>query len=273
MDQFDGKFAVVTGAGSGIGRALAKRCAGEGMRVALADLQEGRLRALAARLEAEGAQVLACTLDVADEDAVGAFARQCADVFGAPDLLFNNAGILRVGETWSHSAADWQNILSINVMGVVNSLNAFLPDMLAAGKPAHIVNTGSVGSLVAAPGMAQYTAAKMAVRGITECLAYDLALREAPIDVSLLCPGPVLTAIGDSLLGLESPDEETDPADHPMAGQPDFITPDDCADRVFKAIVERRFWIFPQPFNAYLGRQSQAVVAGENPVYQEVVFD
>jgi len=273
MDQFNGKLAVVTGAGSGIGRALARRCASEGMRVALADLQEGKLSTLASRLEAGGTQVLARTLDVADAQAVADFARQCADAFGTPDLLFNNAGILRVGEAWSHPVEDWQTILSINVMGVVNGLNAFLPGMLEAGKPAHIVNTGSVGSLVAAPGMAQYTAAKMAVRGITECLAYDLALRAAPIDVSLLCPGPVLTSIGDDLLGLASPDEEVDPAQHMMAGQPDFITPDDCADRVFEAIGERRFWIFPHPFNGYLERKAQAIVAGEYPSYQEVEFD
>jgi len=273
MDQFEGKLAVVTGAGSGIGRALARRCAGEGMHVALADLQEGRLKALAARLEAGGARVLTRVLDVADAEAVADFARQCTNELGSPDLLFNNAGILRVGETWSHSVEEWQKILSINVMGVVNGLNAFLPVMLEAGKPAHIINTGSVGSLVAAPGMAQYTAAKMAVRGITECLAYDLALRKAPIDVSLLCPGPVLTSIGDDLLGLESPDEEIDPADHTMAGQPDFITPDECADRVFKAIGERRFWIFPHPFNNYLARKSQAIVDGEMPTYQEVEFD
>jgi NAD(P)-dependent dehydrogenase (short-subunit alcohol dehydrogenase family) len=273
MDQFSGKFAVITGAGSGIGRALALRCAREGMRVALVDVQESKLQSLVAKLEAAGTQVLARALDVSDAAAVTAFAQQCANELGAPDLLFNNAGILRIGETWSHSSEEWQKIFAINVMGVVNGLNAFVPAMLAAGKPAHIVNTGSVGSLVAAPGMAQYTAVKMAVRGITECLAHDLAMRAAPIDVSLLCPGPVLTSIGDELMGIAPGGDEIDPADHMMAGQPDFITPDECAERVFKAIRERRFWIFPHPFNDYLKAKMQAVVDGENPVYQEVVFD
>jgi NAD(P)-dependent dehydrogenase (short-subunit alcohol dehydrogenase family) len=273
MDQFDGKLAVITGAGSGIGRALATRCAGEGMRVALADVQEEKLKALSAQLESEGTRVFARTLDVSNAVEFKDFSQQCCKELGVPDLLFNNAGILRIGETWTHSFEEWQQILSINVMGVVNGLNAFVPLMLAEGKPAHIVNTGSVGSLVAAPGMAQYTAVKMAVRGITESLAYDLAAREAPIDVSLLCPGPVLTSISDALLGVETGTQEADPADHLMAGQPDFITPDDCADRVFRAIRERRFWIFTHPFNNYISSKTQAILKGENPVYEEVNFD
>jgi len=273
MDQFNGKTAVITGAGSGIGRALAQRCAREGMRVALADVHEGRLNDLQASLEESGAQVITCALDVADADAVSSFAQQCCSQLGVPDLLFNNAGILRIGEAWSHSPQDWQTILSINVMGVVHGINAFVPQMLEAEKPAHIINTGSVGSLVAAPGMAQYTAAKMAVRGITETLALDLAARESQIDVSLLCPGPVLTSIGDELLGIEASSEEVDPAEHLMAGQPDFITPDACAERVFEAIRERRFWVFSHPFNQYLKDMTEAIVAGENPVYREVTFD
>lgn len=273
MDKFSGKFAVVTGAGSGIGRALARRCAREGMDLAVVDLHEGRLNTLRAELESEGAVVLARALDVSDASAMADFAEQCRGQFGSPDLLFNNAGILRIGETWSHSAADWRKMLDINVMGVVNGLNAFLPSILEEGKPAHIVNTGSVGSLVAAPGMAQYTAAKMAVRGITECLAHDLASNEARVDVSLLCPGPVLTSISDDLMGLEPGDNEVTPSEHMMAGQPDFITPDDCADCVFDAIRNRRFWIFTHPINNYLIAMTKSIVADENPVYREVEYD
>lgn len=243
------------------------------MRVALLDIQSDKLKALSDKLESEGSQVLARALDVSNPGEFSDFARDCRTELGIPDLLFNNAGILRVGETWSHAYEDWQKILSINVMGVVNGLNAFVPSMIEAGKPAHIVNTGSVGSLVAAPGMAQYTAVKMAVRGITESLAYDLAAREAPIDVSLLCPGPVLTSISDELLGIEAGAGDADAADHLMAGQPDFITPDECAERVFQAIRERRFWIFTHPFNTYIMQKTRAIVEGENPVYEEVEFD
>lgn len=270
MKDFKNKTAVVTGAGSGIGRALALRCAEEGMNIAIADVQPARLDSLREALASTGVKVLSFNLDVADAAAQHAFAQDCIETFGPPALLFNNAGILRVGDAWSQSSDEWERIFSINVLGVVNGINAFLPSMLDHGKPAHIINTGSVGSLVAAPGMAQYTATKMAVRGITETLAYDLAAKAARIDVSLLCPGPVLTSISDDLLGIEPGDES---GDHLMAGQPGFITAEDCASRVFAAIAERRFWIFTHPFNGYLRDKMDAIVRGEYPRYSEVVFD
>lgn len=273
MQEFEGKCAVVTGAGSGIGRAIATRCAREGMRVAIADVQAGRLKTLSEQLTSEGAQVMSRALDVANPEDYADFAQACIAELGVPDLLFNNAGILRIGEAWTHAFEDWQTILAVNVMGVVNGLNAFLPAMLEAEKPAHVVNTGSVGSLVAAPAMAQYTAAKMAVRGISESLAFDLAARESQIRVSLLCPGPVLTAIGDDLMGIAPGDEVADPSNHLMAGQPDFITPNEVAERVFEAIAEDRFWIFTHPFNDYISRKTQAIIEGANPVYDEVAFD
>lgn len=273
MQDFSGKVAVVTGAGSGIGRALALRCAEEGMAVAAADLKEDRLAGLSAQFEKMGAEILTVAVDVCDAGAMADFAAACRSRFGTPHLLFNNAGILRLGDTWSHSVDEWQTMLSVNVLGVVNGINAFLPDMLEAGAEAHIVNTGSVGSLVAAPGMAQYTAAKMAVRGITECLQYDLAARGAPIGVSLLCPGPVLTAISDDLMGVESVAPDGDPSEHLMAGQPNFARPAEVAQRVFDGIRAGNFWIFTHPLNAYLKAKHDAIVSGINPEYTEVTFD
>lgn len=273
MDDFNGKVAVVTGAASGIGRSLALRCADEGMKVAIADLSLERLSALASELQSKGAQVLSVALDVSDMAAMQAFAQRCVTELGPVTLLFNNAGILQVGLTWAHTADEWGKILAVNVMGVVNGVTAFVPGMIEAGVPGHIVNTGSVGSLVAAPGMAQYTACKMAVRGITESLAYDLAASGASIDVSLLCPGPVATAIGDPLLGIEPGSEESKANAQMMTELPDFITPDQCAERVFSAIRARKFWIFSHPFSRYYQRNCEAIVNGENPVYTEVEFD
>ncbi|GAB3278816.1 hypothetical protein GCM10027297_15980 [Parahaliea aestuarii] len=212
-------------------------------------------------------------MNVADAEQMNAFAAQCRATFGDIHLLFNNAGILRVGMTWQHTAADWEKILSVNVLGVVNGINAFLPAMIEAQTDAHIVNTGSVGSLVAAPGMAQYTACKMAVRGITETLAYDLAALQSPVAVSLLCPGPVLTSISDELLGITDSAAATDAADHLMAGEPGFITPQLCADRVFAGIRANSFWIFTHPFKGYLRAKNEAMLEGSNPRYDEVTFD
>ena len=103
-----------------------------------------------------------------------------------------------------------------------------------------------------------------------EALAYDLAAREAPIDVSLLCPGPVLTSISDDLLGIETGDGS---GEHLMAGQPGFITAEECASRVFAAIAERQFWIFTHPFKGYLREKMDAIVHAQCPSYSEVVFD
>lgn len=273
MEKFTDKVAVITGAASGIGRALALRCAREGMKVALADVHPGRLEAIHTDIHALGATSLAAVVDVSKAEQVESFAERCRKELGPVDLLFNNAGILRIGQAWEHSPDDWEKILSVNVLGVVHGLNAFLPAMIASGREAHIVNTGSVGSLVAAPGMAQYTACKMAVRGLTETLVYDLAALDSPIGVSLLCPGPVLTSISDELLGIVDDGAPADPNQHLMAGEPGFITPDACADTVFAGIRARRFWIFTHPFKGYIQRKTQAILDDDNPVYEEVEFD
>ncbi len=273
MDNFAGGVAVVTGAGSGIGRAIALQCAREGMQVAVADIMAGRLAALGEELKSEGVTVLVRELDVSDADAVTAFANEVLDTLGTPRLLFNNAGILQIGETWTQTSESWQKLLTINLMGVVHGLNAFVPAMLEAGEAAHIVNTGSVGSVVVAPGMAQYTASKMAVRGVTESLLYDLAAHQAPIGVSLLCPGPVLTAISDELMGIEPGDGTAPPTEHLMAGQPDFIPAEQVAAQVFDGIRAGNFWIFTHPLSKYLEDTFADIVAARNPAYREVVFD
>jgi NAD(P)-dependent dehydrogenase (short-subunit alcohol dehydrogenase family) len=273
MDNFAGGVAVVTGAGSGIGRAIAMQCAREGMHVAVADVMASRLASLEQELKAEGVNVLAREQDVSDPDAVNAFAGEVLDTLGVPRLLFNNAGILQIGETWTGTPESWQKLMSINLMGVVHGLNAFVPAMLEAGEAAHIVNTGSVGSLVVAPGMAQYTASKMAVRGVTESLLYDFAAHQAPIGVSLLCPGPVLTSISDELMGVAPGDGSTPPTEHLMAGQPDFIPAEQVATQVFDGIRAGDFWIFTHPFAGYLEDTFGAIVAGRNPAYREGVFD
>ena len=278
MDTFTGLTAVVTGSASGIGRALAVKAASEGMNVCIADVNSVELKALSNELTAKGVSVYAQQLDVSNSAAVKAFADECFLRFNSIELLFNNAGILRRGCCWEQSAEDWERMLSINVLGVVNGINAFVPKMVEAERPAHVVNTGSVGSLVAAAGMAQYTATKMAVRGITECLSVELQLQESPVGVSLLCPGPVVTNIAEGVitraLGDEASKEMIEVAKAAtVAGDPNFISPDKCAEIVFEAIKTNKFWIFTHPFAGYYRDLTNTLLNGENPSYSDVVFD
>ena len=278
MNKFKGLTAVVTGAASGIGRAIATKAAGEGMNLGLVDMDLPALESFAKELEQQGVSVFFQRVDVTDAKAMLDFANSCFERFNTVDLLFNNAGILRVGGAWEQSAEDWQTMLSVNVMGVVNGVNAFLPRILEAGNNAHIVNTGSVGSLVAAPNMGQYTTCKMAVRGLTECLYLELKMQRMPVNVSLLCPGPVSTNIANALIGSflgDDPDPEklAEVKAATEAADPNFISPQACADTVFDAIREEKFWIFTHPLSGHLHKLTQALVNGENPEYSEVKFD
>ncbi len=278
MKDLKNGTAVITGAASGIGRGLANKATEEGMNVCIADMNADNLNQVRSELEEKGASVFACKLDVTNTEAMKAFASECFERFGSVELLFNNAGILRMGSSWDLDIEQWRQVFEVNVIGVINGVSAFVPLMIEQGKPAHVVNTGSVGSLVAAPGMAQYTTSKMAVRGITECLAQDLIMAELPISVSLLCPGMVSSNISEPWIR-ESLGEDADPAliaEMKAAVDktyPNCISPQECADRVFDAVKKNKFWIFTHPFTKYYRELCDAVIEGRNPTYAVVSFD
>jgi len=273
-----GGTAVITGAASGIGRGLANKAADEKMNLCIADMNSESLKEVEAELRAKGAEVFACKLNVSDTEAMKEFAQQCYARFGSVDLLFNNAGILRMGSSWDLSIDQWREVFEVNIIGVINGIRAFVPRMIEQGTPAHVVNTGSVGSLVAAPGMAQYTTSKMAVKGITECLAQDLIMAELPISVSLLCPGMVSSNISEPWIR-ESLGDDASPeliAEMKAAVDetyPNCITPEECANRVFDAVKRGKFWIFTHPFSKYLRNMCDAVIEERNPEYAVVEFD
>src|ERR687898_2818856 len=195
MEEFAGRVAVVTGAGSGIGRGLAGQAAREGMRVVIADVELGALEESAAEVEAAGAEVLVAPTDVSRADEVDALANLAYERFGAVHLLCNNAGVFQAGITWERELADWEWVLGVNLWGVLHGIRSFVPRMLDGGDEGHIVNTSSLAGLITGAYSAPYITSKFAVLALTECLAHDLRAHGAPIGVSVLVPGLVDTNI------------------------------------------------------------------------------
>ncbi len=193
MRELAGKVAVVTGGGSGIGAALARAFAGEGMDVVVADIEAEAAERVAADLRATGRRALAVRADVSDFESVEALAARTFDEFGACHVLCNNAGVLLMGAIETRTSKDWKWVLGVNLWGVIHGVQAFVPRMLAQPGEKQIVNTGSTAGLVAAPGVGVYGTAKFGVVGFSEHLRRDLA--QHGIGVSVLCPGGVQTKI------------------------------------------------------------------------------
>jgi len=197
MEDLEGKVAVVTGAASGIGRALADRWAADGMKVVLADVEQGPLDAARDELDASGADVLAVPTDVSDAAQVEALAAATLDHFGGVHLLCNNAGVGGGGPSWEVSLEDWSWVLGVNLWGVIHGIRAFVPHLIAQDE-GHVVNTASIAGFAYAPMMGPYNASKAAVVAISETLQRDLELQGSKVGVSVLCPGWVNTRIHES---------------------------------------------------------------------------
>ncbi len=186
MKSFEGRTAVITGAGSGFGLEAARIAARKGMHVVMADVQQDALDQAAADVTALGAQVLAYRLDVSKADEVEALGAAVLQRFGAPHVVFNNAGVGAGGLIWENSLADWEWVLGVNLMGVVHGVRVFTPMMLAAagadpGYEGHIVNTASMAGLVNMPNMGVYNVSKHAVVSLSESLLFDLRQRGCAI--------------------------------------------------------------------------------------------
>jgi len=193
--NFEGKVAVVTGAASGIGRALAIGFAAEGMRVVAADIDEAGAKATVARI---GADAVARRVDVADSESVAALADGCFAEFGQVDLLVNNAGVFQGGLSWERSLEDWEWTFGVNVYGIIHGHRSFVPRMIAQGTDGHVVNTASVAAFVSAPASGPYIVSKCAALSLTECLAHDLAAVGAKVGASVLTPSAFDTGIAQT---------------------------------------------------------------------------
>jgi len=186
----------VTGAASGIGRALAKALAAEGAKLVLADVDEDAANEVAESIVKGGGQSVAIRTDVTDRAQVKALADRAFDAFGAVHVLCNNAGVALWGGLESATHRDWQWVLGVNLWGVIHGLEAFLPRMIASGEAGHVVNTASMAGLVATRGLGVYNTSKYAVVGLSETLAKDL--EPYRIGVSVICPMGVATRIRES---------------------------------------------------------------------------
>ena len=254
MDPLSGRVAVVTGAASGIGLALARRLGAEGMRVVLADIEAGPLERATKQLAGAGVETLAVRCDVSRAEDVDALARRALDAFGTVHLVCNNAGVFVGGNSWEVPIADWNWVLGVNFWGVVHGLRSFVPLLLAHGEDAHIVNTASMAGLVSLPFTAPYCVSKHAVVTLSESLHHELTLRGGKVGVSVLCPEVVATNIGDCA--------RNRPADagSPAAETPEHalvrgaleksieqgIPPEAIAERVLRAVRERRFYVLAE---------------------------
>jgi NAD(P)-dependent dehydrogenase (short-subunit alcohol dehydrogenase family) len=246
-ELFSGKTAVITGAGSGIGAALARHAAGLNMRLVLADVAEDRLAEVAKEV-GRSSDVLAVPTDVTDAAAVERLAARAYEELGPVRLLFNNAGIESTGPLWALTPQRWDLMMRVNVSGVFHGISAFVPRMLADGGPAAIVNTSSIGGLSTGPFQGAYIASKFAVQALTECLHMELQAQGSPIAVSVVTPGPVATQIFEDAVALEgAPGVDRYRSTMRTMLRDEGMMPDRAASIVFEGVTEGRFWIFTHP--------------------------
>jgi NAD(P)-dependent dehydrogenase (short-subunit alcohol dehydrogenase family) len=266
MDELSGKTAVVTGAAGGIGYALCEAFAAEGMRVVMADVSPGRLQEAARKLEdATRAEVLAVPTDVTRWEDVERLAAKAADRFGAVQVLCNNAGVQQDGYAWEFSLEECAWILGVNLWGTIYGVKAFVPGMIERGEDAHVVNTASLGGLVTFPRISMYTAAKAAVIGLSEGLHNDLRDRGAPIGVSVLCPGPVMSGLREHSKALRPGGDEAGPIG--MMTHVERTPASEVAAMVVDGIRADRFWILTHPeYNGLIDRRFRGIVETDEVV-------
>ena len=254
MDHFKGNTAVITGAASGIGLALARRAAAEGMNLVLADIDSDALDKAAATLRVEPGCLLTRRVDVRNASEIKSLADAAYERFGAVHLLCNNAGVAVNRVILELTIRDWEWVLGVNLWSVIHGIGAFLPRMQAAGVPAHIVNTASVAGLLSTPGLAAYNVSKHGVVTLSETLYHELELSQSPVGVSVLCPSWVPTGIAQSArnrpaeFGDAQPPGALSEALAQGIGKAlasAHLTADDMADATFDAVRDGRFYVIP----------------------------
>ena len=261
MKTLAGRTAVITGAASGFGLELSRLTARQGMAVVMADVQQDALDRAAAEIGAIGTAVMPFRLDVSKAAEVEALGAATLERFGAPHLVFNNAGVGSGGLIWEHTLKDWEWVIGVNLMGVAHGVRVFTPMMLAAaqadpGWEGHIVNTASMAGLLNAPNMGAYNVSKHAVVSLSETLYQDLRLVTDQVSASVLCPFFVPTGIHTSERNRPSEMQEpAPPTRSQLIGQAmaskgvtrGKVSAEDVAQMVVDAVLADRFYIYSHP--------------------------
>ena len=252
MKELKGKVAAVTGAASGLGRAMALAFADEGMHVALADVAE--TSDVFAEVQARGVSALSMNVDVSRTEDVEAFAKLVERDLGQTFLVCNNAGVSPLGAAWESSVDDWRWILGVNLWGVIHGIRSFVPRLMARNA-GHVVNTASVAGLISPPGSAAYNVTKHAVIALSETLHHDLKNAGSAVGVSVLCPAYVPTGIADS-------ERSRPPGFQPAEKSPETLAKEamlrkavasgrlsaqEVAKAVVQAVKDERFYILTHP--------------------------
>jgi NAD(P)-dependent dehydrogenase (short-subunit alcohol dehydrogenase family) len=279
MKEFKGKVAVVTGGASGIGWGIAERCATEGIKVVIADIEEAALKQAEKTLKDGGAEALAVRTDVSKLTDVEALAQKTLEAFGGVNLLFNNAGVntdisLRK-PVWENTIADWEWMVGVNLWGVIYGVKVFLPIMMRQNTECHIVNTSSMAGLLLEPQLVIYAVTKTGIIALSEGLYIQLKEKNSPIGVSVLCPAFVSSRLFEAERNrptkLKNPSEPLKSRQQAalvkqFSQAAPTLTPEDNADIVFKAIREGTFYIFTDPLVQELFRQrAENILKGLNP--------
>lgn len=286
MQDFAGKVAVITGAASGIGKALTEKCIAEGMHVVMADIEEAVLDKVATELQATtNNSVLPIVTNVAIEAELRKVLGETMELHGAVHLLFNNAGVGGGGNSWTATQKDWEWVFGVNLWSVIYGLRVFVPQMLSQGEPCHIVNTASVAGLIGGSTNAPYSVTKHGVVALTENLLVDLKAEGAQIGCSVLCPGFVNTNIFDSsrnrpaeLANEEEPPAPTAEDEQRFAMFQEILRqgmqPPEIAEIVFDAIRADRLYILTHDhFDEMIRARAENMINGTNPVMGEAALE